>query len=985
MFDEQVRLRPDRPAIVHAEDGTTLSYAETDTLARGFASVLAGAGVTEGSVVAVVLGASVHLPVVYLAILRLRAVFVPLDPAWPPTVLAGRLDALDPRAVVRPPALDVGPAHEHRAINFDGRAPNDRTADFPAPLAGDLVYGIFTSGTTGGRPKCAMNYHRGLSNRFRFMTRTFTAAEEQIVLLTSGATYDTSVWQALWPLTVGASVVIPTAREMADLEKVFEQVRTRKVTFVDFVPTMLKALTGLAAGDPRRAGDLATLRHVIVGGETVHPESVQQLRRILPRARFFSAYGPAETSIGVVFHQIGDADVDRVPLGEAIDNCFAVVVDETLTERPAGRIGQIVLGGLCVGAGYLRDDQLTGRAFVGNPLPDRPGDTVYLTGDLGFVDAAGRLHFAGRMDHQIKVNGVRVEPGEIEQIAEAYPGVRSAVVLPFAGSAAASLALFVAAPSGVAAPGLRRHLASHLPRHLMPAHCVVLDRLPLSTHGKIDRHRLGAILEARRRAAGHEDRSLRGRIMSVVVPFLDGRRPAADENFLDAGGDSLRAVAIVYALSRVFDIPLSVADLLDSPSLEALEALIADRSRPGSAAPASRPDDEVLIARMETDARPAPAPIGGWTWPSPFRRHVLLTGATGYLGSRLASALLDEDDVTVTCLVRASFEDDDAATDRVRSVLARLGLWREQFDGRLSALASDLAQPGLGLAADVWDRLSVRADVVVHAGARVNFLDDYAAHRPHNVAGTAEILRLASAGGAKPLYHVSTLAVLNRVPPGPGTIAEDVGLDLVPRPRGGYAQSKWVAERLLSQARDAGAPVTVLRLGEVMPASDNGEPNPRSLTHLILSTMRHLGIAPTTALRSDYSPVSYVADRIVRVMRDETLVGRTVHIFHPESVDYATIPRVNGGPVARVPDFEFVAAVRSLTFAGPHTDAAVLAALLSERAGAAGIPAEQVLSGLLSDNPRLFGRQTCHIIDEGGSPSSEPLDPHIAACRRRLG
>ncbi len=985
MFEELVRLHPDRPAIVCAEDGSTLSYAETDHLTRTFALTLARLGVRTGSIVAVLLGSSVQLPVVYLAILRLRAIFVPLDPFWPAPVIAERLDLLSPQLIVRLPTCEVGPAFEHLAVTVDADASADEFGEVFDPIPEDLVYGIFTSGTTGGKPKCAMNYHRGLSNRFQFMTSMFAPAEEQVVLLTSGPTYDTSVWQLLWPLTVGARIVIASAKEMANLEQVVQHIRLRRITFVDFVPMMLTALMGLVKDSSRTVSDLASLRHVIVGGESVPPDTVHQFRRLLPGARFVSAYGPTEASIGVVFHSIEHRDVERVPLGRAISGCFAIVVDETLAEQPTGSVGQIVIGGRCVGAGYLHDQQRTARAFVDNPFPDRPGPKVYLTGDLGYVDEAGRLHFSGRMDHEIKVNGVRIELGEIERAAGTYPGVRSAAVVPFAGTAAASLALFVAASPGLSESGLRRHLGARLPRQLVPAQCFVLDHLPLSAHGKIDRQHLRSLVEARREAAVQEvlvhHTSRHHRLVSTIVPFLDGRRPGDDENFLDAGGDSLRAVAIVYALSRTFGVPLSVGDLLENPSVKALEALITGRSRSPVTEP--RADDGVHAALMEADARMAAPSIDRWTGHDPTAcRHVLLTGGTGYIGSRLASALLEDDDLTVTCLVRAS--SDDAATGRVQAVLRRLGLWRETFEGRLTGLAADLADPRFGLATCAWTHLDDRIDVIVHAAARVSFLDDYAAHRPHNVIGTAEVLRLAAGRRVKPLYHLSTLAVLNRMSCGSGTIPEDVDMAQIPRPGGGYAQSKWVAERILANARRAGALVTVLRLGEVMPAADNGEPNAKALTHLVLSTMQHLGIAPTTALRSDYSPVSYVAERVVRFVRDATLVGRTVHIFHPESVDYTTIPRVDGSPVARVPDLEFAAAVRRMAAAGARTDVAVLAALLSARAGTAGTPAEQVLAGLLTDNPRLFGRETCRLMDERGAFPEEPLHPHMTACRWRL-
>ncbi|MEU4568325.1 amino acid adenylation domain-containing protein [Micromonospora sp. NPDC023956] len=984
LIEERVDRHPDRPAV--SSRGRRLSYRQLDELANGFAADLAGRGVVRGDAVPVLLADGLELPVAYLALMKLGAAFVPFDPGWPTERLHAALAVVRPRLMVTGgsgptpdgPLSEPGdatPGMSTAPVRLDAITP---TATRPGVPVGpdDLIYGIFTSGTTG-TPRCAMNRHDGLANRFRFMTRWFHATGDEVVLQNSRHTFDSSVWQLFWPLTTGGRVVVPVQGGFLDVEATVRTIADERVTMTDFVPSILGLLVAMVDRDPDARRAIGTLRHLIVGGEEIDPAAVHRLGELVPAIAVTNGYGPTEASIGMVFHPVTPADGDTIPIGRPIDNCHAAVVDAHLRPLPPGAVGEIVIGGVCLGAGYLGAPARTAEVFVPNPLPEIPGRRLYRTGDLGRLDADGRLHFVGRRDFQLKVNGVRIEAGEIETAATRFPGIHQAKVIVARDGGSRSLALFVAADREVPEPRLREHLRRQLPRTSVPRHLVVLDTLPLTRNGKVDRRTLRARLDAllaerATRLAGGTGDPLPDPVLAVFRAVLGQPDLDADTDFLAAGGDSLQAVAVTTALAGEHGVPLGVQDLFEHPTPARLADLLARRRR----VPVE-PEADLVAA----DARlPLDLPVRAAD-PRREIRSVLVSGATGFVGSRLVHELLTTTDVRVHCLTRGT--DDTEATARVVRALADRGLWAPHLADRLAGYAADLSRPAVGLDARTWNHLARDCDLVLHVGALVNFLFDYRAHRLANVHGTAELLRLALADRPKPLHHVSTLGVLDteaarhRLP-----LPETFDPAAAAPPTSGYSRSKWVAERYLTAARRRGATVTLLRLGEVMPAADNGTPNRRALTHLLLAACQRLGLRPDATISSDWTPVDYAARRIVAAVADRTAWGRALHVLRPGSVDFTELP-AGGDAVPRVSCAQFLAALRDAVTDGDR-DAAALLALFPTRLGTDEEQLRAVFGALLTDNPRLFRRDGCDRLERRHGFTDADLRPSVDAYRRWL-
>lgn len=962
-------------AAVYAADGT-LTYQELVGHAAALAGRIRAAAPERGALIPVLIADGRALPVSWTAAMFAGSGYVPIDPRWPAQRIERVLDLLDGPAVLCTEAADVPTAHRGRAICVD-LAENAGPAAVDAldlPGADDAVYGVYTSGTTG-TPLCAVNLHRGVANRLAFMNRWFGPPDRRdVVLQNTRHTFDSAFWQVFWPLTTGGATVVPAAGEHLDLQHTIDLIDAHSVTVTDFVPAMLNALLCLLDQRPATVAKLRSLRHIVVGGEQINPHDVHRLQRLLPGLRLSNGYGPSEAAIGMIFHEVTAADGDDVPLGRPIDNCAAVVVDVDGRPLPPGATGEIVIGGACVGIGYHGEPGRTAERFFDCPWPDAAADSVlsgrmYRTGDLGHVDTEGRFHFSGRIDHQIKIGGVRIEPGEVENAALAGAGVRQAVAL-VVGSAA-HRELVLATTGSATAEEVFADLRTRLPRGSMPQRCVNVGRMPLTDAGKIDRRRLAARAEppeAPPPGAGDGDP-----VLAVLRAAL--RRPhlAADDDLFAVGVNSLQAVAAAVALGGRFRVDLGVRDLVDRPTAAGLRELIARRE-------CDRVPDSAELVAADLAAFTAPIVQPPGREPRTEAAHtVLLTGATGFVGTRLLYELLERTGLEVVCLVRGP--DDAQALRRLLTALARQGLHHPACGTRLTVVAGDLARPGLGLSTARRQSLAEECDLIVHNGAMVNFLYDYRMHREPNVLGTAEVISLAREAGGIPLHYVSTLGVLHdhalrtrRMVP------EDVDPAGVAPPSSVYSLSKWVAERLV---RAAELPTTVLRLGEVMPATDLAVPNPTAVTHLLLSAFERLGTAPMAAIRSDYSPVDSVARTVVAALQDPAVRGRTLHVYRPGSVRFDELAGPTGLPGTlgrpRVSCTRFLAELRAAAAAG-DAELGTLLAVVEHRAGDRGGDEDTVravLENLLQDNPACFGRaETAALERRHGLDTDHPGAGH---------
>ncbi|WP_164018765.1 non-ribosomal peptide synthetase [Pyxidicoccus trucidator] len=565
----QAGARADAPAVAFGD--ARLSQGELLTWSRRIAHALHARGVGPGALVPVVVRRGLDLVAAWLGVLEAGAAFVPIDPGWPVERMRAALVRLAPRAVV------VDSAHEF--LDVLAGLPKVATAPLrggerpppvaPLPEPESPVYGFFTSGTTG-EPKLALVAHRGLSNRFAWMDGFF-GPDAPVTLQTTPHFFDSAVWQLLWPLCRGGMAVVPSDSPVLTAGEITALVERHGVTLVDFVPSVLDALLPQFAADDTLERRLRSLRHVIAGGEALRPETLHAFRAAMPAVRLTNLYGPTEATIGCIAAVLGGHET-TIPIGRPIANVKAVVLDPERRLAPLGVPGELYVTGACLGLGYHGNPEATRRAFVDNPFPELEHPRLYRTGDRVRLRADGTLDFLGRCDGQLKVRGLRIEPGEVEAALRSHPGVREAFVA--AGKdRQGQPELWAWLAPGPVPEDLREHLRARLPAGLVPAVILACEALPRLPGGKLDTKALPRPVDVPAATPLARPKTALEQSISEVwqrVLRLDVVDPQA--NFFDLGGHSLLALKAQAELQRGLGREVPLLALFRHPTVAGLAA-----------------------------------------------------------------------------------------------------------------------------------------------------------------------------------------------------------------------------------------------------------------------------------------------------------------------------------------------------------------------------------------------------------------------------
>ena len=616
LVDRRCAQQPDEVAVA-AGDGPLTGRQLADRVAR-LAGYLADRGIRPGDRVGVCLERSAELIVALLAVWRVGAAYVPLEPGYPAARLA--LMAEDARLALvlsRSGLADRLPSAVLPMAWLDRDSPRVAAAapiTAVSPVSGGTpAYVIYTSGSTG-RPKGVVNTHAGLRNRLLWMQEEYRLGPTDAVLQKTPCGFDVSVWELFWPLLAGARLVMARPDGHRDPGYLAATIESERITVLHFVPSMLRVF--LRAADLSRCG---SLRQVVCSGEVLPAALIGQfyekLAPIAPAVRLDNLYGPTEAAIDVTRWACGPADAaaDPVPIGTPIANTSTHVVDRNGNRMPVGCTGELLLGGVQVAAGYLERPELTAERFIPDRFSPAPDARLYRTGDLVRRRPDGVLEYLGRIDDQVKLRGQRIELGEIEAQLRATPGVTDAAVLLHASPDApgderlVAYVVLAATEAGAevgagAVAAVTAGLAERLPDAFVPAEFVTLPELPLSPNGKTDRAALAALRADRPNppAAGG------GRLPAGAIPrqvaklwadALGMAEPAPNAGFVQLGGHSLRAALLVAGIRAELGVEVTVGAVLEAPTLT---RFVTDHVVPALAGAADRPDGPV--ARHQTSS-----------------------------------------------------------------------------------------------------------------------------------------------------------------------------------------------------------------------------------------------------------------------------------------------------------------------------------------------------------------------------------------------
>ncbi|GEM29213.1 hypothetical protein NN3_02200 [Nocardia neocaledoniensis NBRC 108232] len=604
LFADTVAAGPENLALVAGD--TRWSFAELDARVNRLARHLVAAGVGPETRVALAMRRGPELVVAMYAVAAAGGAYVPIDPDQPAARHAHVLDTAVPLLVLTDTATGFSaPGNAVLAVDrldlTQFRSDPLTDLDRIAPLrAANTAYVIFTSGSTG-RPKGVAVSHAAIVNQLRWKTAEFGLTAQDSVLVKTAASFDLSVWEFWSTAVCGARLVLAAPDGHRDPHHLAELMRREGVTTLHTVPSLLDAL--LTVPFP------AAVRRVLAIGEALPPALVRRFSAAAPGTALFNVYGPTEAAVSITSHHVRDVDTETVPIGRPVWNSQVYVLDARLRPVPAGVPGELYLAGTQLASGYLDRPDLTAERFVANPF--RAGTRLYRTGDLAAWTAEGELEYRGRTDFQLKIRGYRIETTEIDAVLAEHADVGFAVTVGRENQAGATVLVSYVVPEpghDVVVADLLDQAAKTLPSHMVPATVVVLDAVPLTSVGKLDRAALPAPELAARayRAPGTE---LEQRVCDIFAEILRVDRVGLDDHFFELGGTSLSATRLAARLGGALGATVPVTAIFTAPTPAGVVAAQAAQS-------ADTAFDVLLPLRPTGTREPlfCVHPIGGVAW-----------------------------------------------------------------------------------------------------------------------------------------------------------------------------------------------------------------------------------------------------------------------------------------------------------------------------------------------------------------------------------
>ena len=578
MVQRQAEKKPHAPAL--AFDGTNITYEHFCKKVNRLAHLLVEKGVRPDTLVGVCMDRSVEMVVALHAIVAAGGAYVPFDPAHP-------LDRT--RFMVKDSAIKMMLTQEGLAEKFNGfgiktvvcQNDDEWLKTYPETLPkvdlhpDNLAYMIYTSGSTG-KPKGALLTHGGLLNRILWMQDAYKLSSSDKVLQKTPYSFDVSVWEFFWPLMFGAQLIVARPQGHKDTAYLTDLIRKERITTIHFVPPMLQVFL-----QDTNAAQCISLKRVICSGEALSYDLQEKFYNTYNQARLYNLYGPTEASIDVTSYACPRVEQNNrlVPIGKPIANTQIYILNQALSPVPVGVAGELHIAGKNLARGYADRPALTAEKFIPDPFSEKPGARMYKTGDLCSYLPDGEIKYIGRIDHQVKVRGFRIELGEIEAILNEHPNINACTAMVREMSSREKVIIAYLQADNDEKPGiadLRAHIANTLPDYMIPAHFVYLEKIPLTSNGKVDRKALPLPQDAEKpklKTAYVAPINQTEKILCTLwADILHVDKVGTHDNFFELGGDSIIGIQLIAAAARE-GLLLTPRHLFEYPTVEGLASV----------------------------------------------------------------------------------------------------------------------------------------------------------------------------------------------------------------------------------------------------------------------------------------------------------------------------------------------------------------------------------------------------------------------------
>ena len=866
LFEAQVERTPNAVAAVF--EGQQLTYAVLNNKANQLAHYLQTLGVKPEVLVGICVERSLKMIIALLGILKAGGAYLPLDHTYPEARVAFMLeDAQVPVLLSQASLKEQLPQTSAKIICLDDETQifSQFSQENPRSSVGpdNLAYVIYTSGSTG-KPKGIMIEHRNTVTLLNWAKDVFTAEEIEGVLASTSVCFDLSLFEIFVPLSWGGTMIL--------VENILHQPNISngtKITLINTVPSGIAELV--------RMGDIpASVSVVNLAGEALKNELVQQIYQQETIQKVFNLYGPSEDTTYSTFDLVEKGNTRPTTIGSPIANSQVYILDSHLQPVPIGVSGELHISGAGLARGYLNRPELTAQKFIFDPFSEVPKAHLYKTGDLARYQPNGIIEYLGRMDNQVKIRGFRIELGEIETSINQNPTIQESVVVVHGASSNKHLVAYCVPQEDQAIDStlLSACLKERLPDYMIPSAFVQIDAIPLTPNGKVDRRtlQLSVVSHPLEENGLIKPRTPEEELVAKIwADILGVEQVGVDDNFFEFGGNSLLATQIISRIQEICEVKLPIHILLEKPTVADIGKAVKQIRQSINIA-----DNNVVDLNAEAVLDYAIQP----SFVKP--ESILLTGATGFLGGNLLYELLAQTTANIYCLVRAP--NTNKGKNELQKKLESYSLWNDSFLPRIIPVVGDLSKPLLGMPELQFDHFASKIDVIYHNGAMVNYLYPYSALKSTNVLGTQEVLRLANQTKIKSVHFISTIDVLSCYSDEIKLMKESDCLDGEEIVKNGYAQSKWVAEKLVRSAAKHGLPVCIYRLGRIAGHSKTGVSNINDFVNLLIKSCIQLGKLPILKRKEqNMMPIDYVSRTIVHFSQQVDMLGKTFHLLNPRS------------------------------------------------------------------------------------------------------
>ncbi len=916
LFEEQVERVPDAVAVVF--ENQQLTYRELNSRANQLGHYLKSLGVGTDVLVGLCVERSIEIVVGLLGILKAGGAYVPLDPEYPTERLLLILEDTQISVLLTQKHLvEQLPKHQATQVFLEqiwseivGNNQDNPTSGVTPTHLANVIY---TSGSTG-KPKGVMVENRGLCNLAIAQIQAFGLQSDSRILQFASLNFDASISEIIMAFGSGATLYLGSKHAFMPGAPLIERLRDYGITHITLPPSALAVMP---------VEQLPTLQTMIVAGEA---SSAQLIRHWAAGRNFFNAYGPTETTVCATIAKCTPLD-EKISIGRPIANTQVYILDSHLQPVPVGVPGELHIGGVGLARGYLNRPELTLETFIPNPFSTEVNSRLYRTGDLARYLADGNIEYLGRLDNQVKIRGFRIELGEIEAVLSQHPLVQESVVISTTNAFGEQSLVAYLVP-GLKTEVLPQQLAQwqseyvsdwqtlyeqaygqssastddvtfnitgwmrefvqqKLPNYMVPSTFVLLNALPLTPNGKVDHRALPTPDIATRNISNgfvSPRTPIEAQLIQIWSEVLGVEHIGVNDNFFELGGHSLTTIRVVSQVNETFQIKLPLRHLFTAPTIAELAQIIEFTSQADSTVTANKITTVNLQAEVVLDQTINSGNLAYQPVSEP--RAIFLTGATGFVGAFLLTELLQQTQADIYCLVRAA--NFTAGKQRLEDNLKTYLLWEASFNSRIIPVLGDLSQPLLGLSDEQFHLMARKINLIYHNGALVNHVYPYALLKATNIRGTEEVLRLASQIKIKPVHFISTLSVFASDEYFKLEIVkENDPLEYSQGLLGGYAQSKWVAEKMVMIARDRGLPCSIYRLGRITWHSQTGVWNPNDLFYRFIKSCIQLKSAPEMNSLVEITPVDYLAKVLINLSQQPKALDKAFHLTNSHSAPWS--------------------------------------------------------------------------------------------------